>query len=178
MSEYNDEVLYEAAEEAVHETEEDFAVRLSERFGISTADALDLIEEVQERFGTGSSEPLRMARKFDVKSRRAWHFLRSYAANQGDVNELRMGISVVALALGYHQVAGARNVTELARKLEMPDKKATVNKCFIEALDFIGLPSAEGQREDEARENMRQAAIARQAAKLRRLRAASTPPQL
>lgn len=84
-----------------------------------------------------------------------FHEMRLRMTNTRTMVDCLRTFDVMALALGYMDVAGAESSAALARKYGKP--KETVNKPLLEVIVKFKLPPLPGQRDKDGKSNIRKA---------------------
>lgn len=129
-----------------------FIIRIQARYGLTEAQAIELATDAEEN-GAAQATPRAEFWRVHGMIERGFLVLRSYGKNGGDLD---MAERCLWLLLGFPTLAGADSLAGIVRKTGK--NKATVNKCLQHFQKQIPeLPILDGQREEDARNNMKQA---------------------
>ena len=127
-------------------------IRWKARYGLTEEQCLEIAEDLQ-----GSSDNHSRNEFWKIRNliERGFITLRAYVRKGGDSD---MAERVLWLWLGFPVLAGADSLAGIVKTTGK--SKATVNKCIQHFQKLMPeLPPLPGQRDEESRENMKQARI-------------------
>jgi hypothetical protein len=134
---------------------EPFVETLAREHGINLQTVLEIMADLATHWGSDPGGD--GARQLLARYRRAMQVLVAYQDQQKELKAVKMSTRLMCLALGFDTAAGADNPTDIGRNMGF--QKATANKCLNLFLQKLELPPRVGQRNAQAKENMRSARL-------------------
>jgi hypothetical protein len=130
---------------------ESLSARFAHEFGVNEATAVEMLAWLEAEQGSAPVTGEAVGR-LQAKVKAGLAALLEYQELQTKPKELRMSTAALAFLMGFHQTAGAGDLTKLGRRFGVG--KQTINKCIARLVEPMQLPPLETARDEAARARM------------------------